>query len=347
MVKAAVIGYGLGGEVFHAPMAQAVGMEISYIMTSNESRAQNAKLRYPNVVITNNYEQILSDNDINLIIISTPNEAHFPLASKALEVGKNVVIDKPLTINSQEADALIAIAKKNGCILASFQNRRFDSDFMTIEKLIKSNRFGKIVRFESNMDRWRPSLKSDAWREEKRPGAGVWYDIGAHLVDQALCLFGFPKSIYGRIVCEREGANVDDAFDVDLEYDGFLVRLGSSCLTLTPRPRFLIEGTEGALIKYGKDLQEDTLKSGIMPTENGVWGAEPFDFWADYTNKEGEVAKVPSENGDYRLIYNNIKEAIDNNEPLLVEAEQSRNVIRVIELALESCASGHKVSFEK
>lgn len=342
MVKVAIVGFGLAGEVFHAPFVKAVGMEVSVIMTSNEERANKALSEYPNALIVAELSDILNNKEIDLVVVATPNQSHYPVALAALKAQKHVVIDKPFVIDLKEGEDLIAVAKKEGKCLTVFQNRRFDSDYLTIKKLIAQNRFGEIKVFETYMDRWKPLANSNAWREKAEEGAGWLYDLGAHMFDQVLQLFGAPISLISQVTTLRKDVQSDDCFDVTLFYDNFLVRIGAQSFGLISRPRYLINGTDAAFVKYGTDVQEGALKSGERPIDD-TWGEEPADIWGEFINKEGNSAIIPSEYGDYRLIYNNIKNVIENNEALFVTAEQSLAVIRLIELAKQSSEMGKRV----
>lgn len=339
MVKVGLIGYGMAGQVFHAPMLMASGLDLAKIQTNNAASRSLARERYPNAALVDNENIILEDAAIQLVVIATPNVFHFPLAKKALEIGKNVVVDKPFTITSQQADELIALAESKKLVLSVFQNRRWDSDFLTISKLLKNNTLGDIVEFESHYDRYRPQPKQHAWREEPKPGSGVLYDLGAHLIDQALQLFGLPQALYADIRTQRPTAQVDDYFSLKLYYEKSIVTLGAGSLVAQPRPRFILNGNKGSYVKYGLDIQEDTLKKGIFPSEGAPWGKEPENNWGTLVwDQNGSLVSeiLPSEKGDYRCFYRNIKDAIEGRAPLQVLPRSSRDVIKVIEWAIES-----------
>jgi predicted dehydrogenase len=284
-------------------------------------------------------EHLLADESIRLVVIATPNPSHFQLARTCLQAGRDVVVDKPFTITSQEADQLIGIAGENKCLLTVHQNRRWDGDFRTVQKLITAGALGDLVMFESHYDRYRPARRPGSWRERNEPGSGILYDLGSHLIDQALALFGMPQAITADVRRERRDAEVDDAFDVVLHYaEPLRVILRATMLACAPGPRFTLHGTAGSFTKYGMDPQENELKAGKLP-EGPDWGLEPENLWGKLTTCGSDAARsqsVPTEAGDYRLFYANVRDAILGIAPLAVTAEQAMQVIRLIELAIES-----------
>ncbi len=258
---------------------------------------------------------------------------HFDLAKQAMEAGKHVVIEKPFTVTSQEGQMLLHIAKQTNRILSVYQNRRFDSDFKTVKKIIESGDLGRLVEFESHFDRFRPDIKQNAWREDPLPGSGILYDLGAHLIDQALALFGMPEEVYGDVRLQRHG-KVDDNFEVILYYPELKVTLKSSALVKEPLPRFILLGTKGGYMKYGLDVQEDALRDGDRPIDE-EWGTEPESLWGVLNTIE-ERRKVKSQQGDYRDFYRNVHNAITKGEELAVKGQDGLNVIKVIEAVAQS-----------
>lgn len=347
-MKVGLIGFGMAGQVFHAPMITAAGMQLAKVQTNDKGNRDYALHTYPGVEVVENSASILQDETIELVVIATPNEYHAPLAKEALLAGKNVVVDKPFTVTTSEADALIALAQSKQLLLSVFQNRRFDSDFLTVSKLLKNNTLGDIVEFESHYDRFRGQRKVGAWREEAVPGSGILYDLGAHLIDQALVLFGMPESLFADVRKQREGAGVDDYFCLKLYYPNrLIVTLGAGMLVAQPKPRFIVNGTGGSFVKYGLDVQEELLKKGIFPSADMDWGLEPKERWGtlvSYGSDEKAIEKVRSEPGDYRVFYQNIAAALKGDATLLVQPEQSRAVIRLIELAIQSNESRKVIS---
>jgi scyllo-inositol 2-dehydrogenase (NADP+) len=330
-----LVGYGLAGRVFHAPLIHAnPNMRLTRIV---QRTGDEAAARYPEAKILRDAQPLLDDREVELVVVATPNDSHFELASRAMQAGKHVVVDKPFTITTRDADELIAIAKKTRRVLSVFQNRRWDGDFLTVQKILREKGVGELAEFESRFDRFRPALKPGAWREKAEPGAGVFYDLGPHLIDQSLMLFGKPQGVYAEMRRQREGAEVDDSFQVHLQYPRVKVLLKAGALVCEPSPRFVLYGTEGSYVKYGLDPQEEALKQGGSPTQAN-WGADPEPEWGTLARCDGEVQrkKYPTLPGCYQNYYENVYRAIRGTEELVVTASQGRDVIRIIELAQES-----------
>ena len=340
IIKTGIIGFGVGGNTFHAPViATTQGYEIRKIRARKESEVHLAKERYPNAVITEDANKIIHDPEIELVVIATPNSSHHSLAKEALQAGKHVVVDKPFTITTTNADDLIQIARLKNKVLSVHHNRRYDSDFKTIQKLLKANLLGRLVEFESHYDRFRNYLKPGAWREKDEPGAGILYDLGSHLIDQPLVLFGFPNAITADIRVQRAGTKATDNFELILHYPDLKVTLKAGMLVSQPLPRYILLGEKGSFVKYGLDVQEVALKAGLTPHTKTDWGIEPESVWGNLVTEISGVkfsGKIQSEVGDYRGYYANVRDAIIDNVPLDVTAEHARNIIRVIELAIQS-----------
>jgi predicted dehydrogenase len=339
-INVGLIGYGIGGQVFHAPVLTVVdGLILKKIRAIKAGQVSLAKKRYPETELVATAEDIIDDNAIDLVIIAAPNTHHFPMARQALNAGKHVVVDKPFTITSAEADELIALANKKQKLLSVFQSRRFDSDFRTVQKIIESGLLGNIVELESRYDRFRNYLKPNAWREEAIPGSGLLYDLGSHLIDQALTLFGLPLAVTAFIMNQRTGTKVDDNFELILKYPGMKVTLKSGMLVREPLQRFVLLGENGSFVKKGMDVQEEALKAGLSAQTTTGWGIEPIEIWGilNATVKGIHISgRVESEKGDYIAYYQNIYDAVSKQSPLIVTAGQARNVIRIIELAIQS-----------
>ncbi len=342
-VKVGLIGYGFGGAVFHAPMITAVqGFELSVIYTSNEEKV---KLTYPDVLVTTNLADIWNDTEVELIVISTPNTTHYELAKSALEAGKHVVIDKPFVINLTEGEELIQLAKERGKQLSVYQCRRWDSDFQTVRRLIAEDTFGEIYSFEAHYDRFRPEVK-DRWKEKNEPGSGTLYDLGSHLIDQALQLFGNPLTVTADCLAQRQGSEVNDYFHLILGYGSCRVILHSGSLVRGRGPRYQIHGSKASFIKFGEDPQEKTLLEGLRPGMTG-WGQEDETEYGELITSDGAAnVKIPSEVGAYEQFYECMYEAIVNHRPVPAVAEQSLDVIRVIQLAELSSAEGRTLKFQ-
>ena len=330
MVRVGLIGFGFAGEVFHAPMIQAVpGMQLAGILERSGSRAQK---KYPDVSVVRTLEELLSDTTIGLCVVATPTASHFDLARRCLLAGRDVVVDKPFTVNLREAEELIALAKEQKRLLVVYQNRRWDGDFQTVKKIKESGQLGHIVEYEARYERFRPELKPNAWRERNEPGSGMLLDLGPHLVDQALLLFGAPQAITGQLYCQREEATIEDAFDICLEYPGMRAWLRSRIVALVPGPHFTLHGTKGSFVKYGMDPQEERLKAGAVPT-GATWGEDAQELWGMLTLAGGSAQAVKTEAGDYRGFYANVRDAITQKAPPAVTLEHARQTMRALELA--------------
>ncbi len=340
IIRTGIIGFGPGGNTFHAPIIDTTeGLQISKIRARKESEVNLAKQRYPHAAITDNADDIISDANIDLVVIATPNDSHHSLTKQALLANKNVVVDKPFTITTADADDLIKIARQQNKILSVHHNRRYDSDFRTIEKLLKANTLGRLVEFESHFDRFRNFLKPGAWREKDEPGAGILYDLGSHLIDQPLVLFGFPNAITADIRVQREGTKATDNFEVILHYPDLKVTLKAGMLVSQTLPRYILLGDKGSFVKHGLDVQEAALKAGLTPHTKSDWGIEPESVWGNLVTEINGInfsGKIQSEVGDYRGFYANVHDAISDNKTLDVTPEHARNIIRVIELAIQS-----------
>lgn len=257
-----LIGFGTAGQFFHAPFIDNVdGFTIRKIKTSDPEKIQKAKHEYPGAEVVATNESILEDNNIQLVVIATSNTSHYALAKEALEKGKNVVVDKPFTITTAEADELIVLAKEKELLLSVYQNRRWSSDFKTLRSVVEKGLVGRVVELEMYYDRFRNQLKDNAWREKNLPGSGIWYDLGAHLLDEALVLFGRPKYVWADLAAQRKDSQAIDYFNVILKYSsGLRVKLGGGMLKAQPRPHYILNGEEGAYVKNSMDIQENDLK---------------------------------------------------------------------------------------
>ena len=337
MIEVGLVGFGLAGRAFHAPVIRAVpGLHLAAILQRTGTEAAE---KYPDVRIVRSLEELLSMAEIRLVVIATPNETHYPFARQCLEAGRDAVVDKPFTTNLNEAVSLTQFAKDANRLLTVYQNRRYDGDFQAIRKLVADGTLGRIVRFETSYDRFRPQLKPGAWRETRRPGSGILFDIAPHLIDHALVLFGLPEAVTADVRIERENAAADDAFDITLHYsNGMRAVLRSSILAAAPRPRFVLFGTQGSIVKQSFDPQEANLRSGNIPAVT-AWGSEPETNWGVLTVPSGdsfEQRRIPSANCDYRDYYSNVRDAILGRAPLAVTPEYALNVMRLLELARES-----------
>src|SRR6266481_4952707 len=337
MIEVGLVGFGLAGRAFHAPVIRAVpGLHLAAILQRSGTEAAE---KYPDVRIVRSVDELLAIAEIQLVVIATPNETHYPFARQCLEAGRDVVVDKPFTTTLEEAVSLVRLAKETGRLLTVYQNRRYDGDFQAIRQLAEAGKLGRIVRFESAYDRFRPQLKPGAWREATRPGSGILFDIAPHLIDHALVLFGLPEAVTADVRIERENAVADDAFDITLHYsNGLRAVLRSSILAAAPRPRFLVLGTQGSFLKQSFDPQEMNLRLGNIPA-NTSWGYEPEENWGVLTIPSGDAfehRRIPSASCDYRDYYANVRDTILGLAELAVTPEWSLDVMRLLELARAS-----------
>lgn len=345
MIDVGLIGFGFAGRTFHAPVISAVeGLRLAAILQRTGDEAAQA---YPSARMVRTLEELLAIERIRLVVIATPNTSHFDLAKACLLAGRDVVIDKPFAPTWAEAAELVALAGKLGRLLSVYQNRRWDGDFQTIQRLHSEGVFGRVVLFESHFDRFRPELKQNAWRERDEPGSGVLFDLGPHLIDQAMVLFGEPEAITAEVRIERDGGTVDDAFDVALHFPRTRALLRAGVLVSTQTPRFVVQGVQGGYLKYGLDPQEDALKRGERPAGE-FWGYEAPERWGTLLRAQGDgfaPEKYATAPGDYRLYYANIRDAMLGTAPLAVTPQQALRVMRALELARESSSQRRTLSW--
>jgi scyllo-inositol 2-dehydrogenase (NADP+) len=342
-VRVALIGYGLGGEVFHAPLIASVpDLSLGTIVTSDPERQARARDRYPSARIVDRADSIWdAPDEHDLVVVSTPNSSHTPLGLAAIESGLSVVIDKPLAATAADGRALASAAAEHGVLLSVFQNRRWDGDFLTVRRLLERDVLGPIHRFESRYERWRPQPKAGAWRERGAPeeAGGLLFDLGSHLADQAMQLFGRPRHVYAEVDRRRPGVEVDDDLFVALSHrDGVRSHLWATVLAATPGPRFRVLGLRGAFEKYGMDVQEDALAAGGLPVDD-TWGREPAEQWGRLSNGD-TVEVVESEPGAYQRYYAGVAEAVRSGGPPPVDVRDSIEVLEVLEAARESSRTG-------
>jgi predicted dehydrogenase len=339
MIEVGVIGYGLAGKVFHAPVISGVdGLRLAAIV----SRSGATDPRYPDTAFVRSIEELLS-RKLDLVVVCTPNVSHHELAKKCLLAGCHVVVDKPFTTTVAEAEDLIAVARQAGRLLSVYHNRRYVGDFRTVQMLLAQGELGRVAIYEAHFDRFRPGLKAEAWRERAEPGAGVWFDLGPHLLDQAMVLFGAPQAITADIRIEREGAEVDDAFDVTLHYPRMRAVLRATMLAASPEPTFAIHGTGGSYVKYGLDPQEDALKAGRTPKEPD-WDSEPEEMYGTLTTADG-ARRVPTMRANFTEYYENVRDALGGDARLAVTPEEALRVMRALELAVESSRERRTLPF--
>jgi predicted dehydrogenase len=340
-----LIGYGMAGRTFHAPVIQSVAdLRLKKVV---ERRTDEARQRYPWVEIVPDAAALLQDDEIKLVVIATPNASHFDLARQSLLANKHVVVEKPFTTTSGQAQELIDLARRRNRVISVNHNRRWDGDFQTVRKLLESKLLGRLVEYESHFDRFRNHPRPDAWREEEGAGSGILFDLGSHLIDQAQVLFGVPQMITADIRTQRDFAKTDDNFELILHYDDLKATLKAGMLVREQSPRFILHGTKGSFVKHGFDPQEEALKRGFTPSEAN-WGHEPGEQWGTLLTQVGGLeleGQVKTIAGCYEAFYQNIVDVIGGRAELAVKPEEARRTIRIIELAFESNEQKRTIHF--
>jgi scyllo-inositol 2-dehydrogenase (NADP+) len=328
--------FGMSGKIFHAPI---VSSNKKYFIKRIIERSKNeAHALYPNALISRSFDDLLNDHEIELILVNTPDQTHFELAKKCLEAGKHVLVEKPFTQSVEQGRELIDLSKQKGKILSVFQNRRWDGDFLTIQKIIRSEILGRLVDFESHFDRYRPIIQFDSWKEQAEARSGVLYNLGSHMIDQALVLFGMPEAITAHLKIMRTGGTIDDWYDIYMHYPAVNVNLKASLLVKEPGPRYILHGTLGSFLKYGCDPQEEMLKHGKNLSDTD-WGRESEEWWGTIhieTNGVLQRRKYETLPGNYSPFYDALYDCIVYGRELPVKPEEALNVIRVIEAVRES-----------
>jgi len=349
MVRVGLIGFGLAGQAFHAPVIRAVpGMELACIVERSGTRARE---KYPEVRVVRTVDELLADKEIQLCVVATPNDSHFELARACLLAGRDVVVDKPFAPTLRESEELVRLAADHGRLITVYVERRWDGDFGTVKKIVQSGRLGTVVEYECRFDRFRPEPKTNAWRERAdQPGAGVLFDLGPHVIDQALVLFGEPRAITASAFCERETSQVDDSFDVCLEYPHLRAMVRARIIAFTPGPHFLIHGTNGSFVKYGMDPQEALLRGDDFPQGKDwgeSWGEEAESQWGTLSVVGEPSVKVKTERGDYRGFYANVRDAIEKNAALEITPKQALQTMRALMLAHKSSRERRTVQWSE
>ncbi len=343
MIRVGLVGFGMAGRVFHAPLISSVdGLELAAVV---ERSTDNAAARYPGLKTYRTLEALLKDDSIELVVVATPTGTHFDVARLALEAGKHIVADKPTAVRSGEIAELIRLASARRRLLIPFHNRRWDSDFRTIQKLLHEDFLGRIVHVQSTFDRWSPGSTRRPWKDDPNQG-GILLDLGTHIADQALALFGKPQAVSGEARRERDGEGANDAFTARLHYAGFTVELGANCLSSLARPRFHLRGTKGNYCKRGVDPQEAALNHVPRITAPD-WGREPASAWGTLAvDVDGGMVTRPVEPvpGDYRLYYEGVRDALLGKASVPVEAVAAWRAARVLEWVTESSAEHREVA---
>lgn len=335
-IQTALASFGMSGQVFHGPLLK-VNSGFEVVQVFERSKNLSDKL-FPEAEIVRDFNAILKNPGIELVVINTPDWLHYEMARDALNAGKNVVVEKPVTQKPAEAEELLRLSKKKNLLFTVFQNRRWDNDFLTVRKVIESGNLGRLIEFESHFDRYRTFIKPDTWKEEGDEYSGVLHNLGSHMVDQAYVLFGMPKAVNANLKIVRKGGKVADYYDIRLEYEEFSAILKCSYLVKEPGPRYSIFGEYGTFHKWGIDNQEENLKAGNLPAGDD-WGTEPEKDWGTLVYEKngleyrGTVETIP---GNYNAFYENVYEALRNGAYLAVKPQETIDVLKILEACLES-----------
>ena len=335
-INTALCSFGMSGIIFHAPFIHV--HPAFHLRGVWERTKELAKEKYPDVIIYRTLEALLADEAVELVVVNTPNDTHYDYVKQALLAGKHVVVEKPFTATIAEGEELIALAKQKNRLLTVFQSRRFDSDFRTVQQIVRQGVLGEIIEAEIHYDRYKAALSPKVHKETPGPSTGALYDLGSHLTDQALQLFGKPDAVFGDLRMIRPNSKVDDYFEVVLYYPNLRVKVKGSYFAREPVPSFILHGTKGSFLKSRGDVQEAALQAGKNPGEAG-WGVEPdSEQGLLHTETGGRVIRerVPTLTGNYLDFYDRLSLAIRNGEPLPVNAEDALDVIHVIETAHKS-----------
>ena len=346
-IKTGLIGFGLSGRVFHAPFIElAEGFELAAIAQRN---SESSRLVYPHAETVRTYQEVLKNKALELVVIATPNETHFQMAKEALLAGKHIIVEKPFAPTLSETEELIGLAMEKNKRLFVFHNRRWDGDFMTVRQVIENGLLGEIVAYEAHYDRFKPELNPKPWKETAGPASGILYDLGTHIIDQAVCLFGVPDSVTAQLLKQRKETKIDDGFDMMLDYGQCKVTLKSTLLAREIGPRYTIYGRQGSFIKSGIDPQEDDMQAGISPLSKD-WGKENRENRGILHTSlgglsfRGAVETIP---GNYMKFYDNVYDVIRNEAPYAIEPRSAQITTAIIECAIESNRSRKTVPCKK
>ncbi|MDR1344253.1 MAG: Gfo/Idh/MocA family oxidoreductase [Tannerellaceae bacterium] len=345
-IQTGLASYGMSGSVFHAPFLDMHPM--FELRTIVERTKDNARLRYPYVQTVRSYGEMLEDPCIRLVVVNTPDVTHYEFARNALIAGKHVIVEKPFVFTVAEGKALIALANDKGLMLAVYQNRRWDGDFLTIRQLLQSGMLGRVVEFHSSYQRYRNYVQPGTWKEKADQRVGLTYNLGSHMIDQAVALFGIPQSVYADIGKLRENSEVDDFYHIQLIYQNLKVSLRASYLVREETPRYYIHGTKGSYLKYGIDPQEEMLKAGISP---GIadWGVEKETDWGILNTEINGLhfrGKIETSRGNYASFYDTIYQALRDGTPPPTSATAVLPVIHIIEAAFQSSEERKAVNIQ-
>ncbi|ODN43330.1 Gfo/Idh/MocA family oxidoreductase [Piscirickettsia litoralis] len=346
MIRVAIVGFGLSGRVFHAPFIHILeGYQLTHVVTS---RQQEVNALYPDVAVIDSTEALFKQKCVDLVIITTPNEQHFPMAKAALLSGHHVVTEKPFVIDSKQGKELVQLAERRNRILSVYQNRRFDTAMLTLQRLITEQRLGEIMQYEAHFDRFRPYAEQSKWRQQDRPGSGILFDLGSHLIDQALMLFGQPERVFADLAIQAEDGKTNDYVHLIFSYQSRRVILHMGSVVSSQTPHLSVQGTRGSLIINQLDPQEGLLRAGNLPGDAN---------WQQVMNDQQALLNLAQENtvnitpekidcqpGDYRRFYQQLASCIENNTENPVSAKSALKTIELIEACYLSHAQGRWIT---
>ncbi|OJA57373.1 oxidoreductase [Burkholderia ubonensis] len=342
LLRIGLMGFGFAGATFHAPVIAASGRtQVAAIATGQPDRARTA---YPDARLVADLDALLALDDIECVVIATPNDTHFPLARQVLDAGRHVVVDKPVTLTSDEALALARLANARSRVFAPFHNRRWDGDFLTVRRIVESGELGRITYVTSHFDRFRPQVRV-RWREEAARGGGLLLDLGPHLIDQALALFGLPDTVSATVKTRRDNGSAPDFVHVQLGYPDKDVALHASALSAIEPARFTLHGTRGSYQKFGLDTQEDQLKAGLTPDDVEFGGGNPPGVLRVLDGDVETERPVPTLDGQYAEFYRALAASIREGAPFPVSPQDAVDVMTIIELAAQSEHEGRRLPF--
>lgn len=339
-IRVGLLGYGLAGRYFHAPLLSAAGFEIAAVVSS---RSDEIRATLPGATIVDTAESLCARDDIDLVVVATPTQAHTEQVRMALEAGKHVVVDKPFTVTAREARELTALAQRRQRMLSVFHNRRWDNDFLTLQRLLRDGVLGEVHGYHARWDRFRPE-PSPSWRNLPEPASGMLYDLGSHMLDQVLVLFGRPDWIQGDVFTQRPGALADDGFELLLGKGRLRITLGVSYLASEGGWRYRVHGTQASYLKSELDPQEDQSRAGIVPSDPRFGVEAPELAGTLVFGASGRRESVPSETGSWITYYRRVHDCIAHGAPNPVPAEQAAEVIELIEAAYASAREGRRIA---
>lgn len=346
IIKTGICSYGMSGKLFHAPFIQGhPGFELTAIV---ERSKNESKERYPAATLYRSVDELIADESLQLIIVNTPVQTHYDYAKKVIAAGKHVIVEKPFTVTSKEAEELVDLADTNNVMLFVFQNRRYDGDYKMVKEVLEKKLLGEIKEVEIRYDRYRPEISYKVHKETDLPGAGITYDLGAHLIDQSLQLFGQPKALFADMMAMRDGSPVDDYFEIILYYPSFRVRLKGSCFVKEPVHEYILHGSKGTFLQKRSDLQETNLLKGVSPSLES-WCPAPeapdglLHIIADGKEVKEERTSSP---GNYMHYFDDVRKAIHKIVANPVPGTDGIKIIRIVEAAKQSAKEGRIINLQ-